>query len=91
MNQNYQDEEQAPRGMNTGQVGDPGEPRATGGRGRGNAANLSREARVRGGQRSAQVQVRDQHGQFAGRADKDRSRGPGGGERAVGGEATPGR
>lgn len=40
----------------------------TPGRTRGNAANLSREARVKGGQRSAQVQVRDERGQFAGRA-----------------------
>jgi hypothetical protein len=37
------------------------------GQGRKNAANLSHEARVKGGQRSAQVQVRDEHGQFAGR------------------------
>jgi hypothetical protein len=45
-----------------------GAPARAGGRGRGNAANLSHEARVKGGQRSAQVQVRDEHGQFAGRA-----------------------
>ena len=76
-----------------------------GGRGRGNAANLSREARVKGGQRSAQVQVRDEHGQFAGRSDKSRSRdsqggnqggndqarGGGGGGGGGGGESTPGR
>lgn len=36
-------------------------------RARGSAANLSREARIKGGQRSAQVQIRDEHGQFAGR------------------------
>jgi hypothetical protein len=52
-----------------GMTGEPrGDPIRAGGRGRGNAANLSREARVKGGQRSAQVQVRDEHGQFAGRA-----------------------
>ncbi|HYE61931.1 MAG TPA: hypothetical protein VD997_08030 [Phycisphaerales bacterium] len=66
-----------------------------GGRGRGNAANLSHEARVKGGQRSAQVQVRDEHGQFAGRADKNRSRdNQGGGQsnnQSSGGENTPGR
>jgi hypothetical protein len=57
------------------QGGQASETRGSGGgRGRGNAANLSREARVMGGQRSAQVQVRDEHGQFAGRSDKSRGR-----------------
>ena len=56
-----------------------------GGRGRGNAANLSREARVKGGQRSAQVQVRDEHGQFAGRSDKARSRDNQGGQQGSSG------
>ena len=42
---------------------------------RGNAANLSREARVKGGRHSAQVQVRDQRGKFAGRSkDEGQSR-----------------
>ena len=63
-----------------GQEGDQGtasESRGTNSRGRGNAANLSHEARVKGGQRSAQVQVRDERGQFAGRSggeSKGRSR-----------------
>jgi hypothetical protein len=43
------------------------------GRARGNAANLSHEARVKGGQRSAQVQVRDERGQFAGRTGGERT------------------
>jgi hypothetical protein len=52
-----------------GDMGSASESRGTVlGRTRGNAANLSREARVKGGQRSAQVQTRDERGQFAGRA-----------------------
>jgi hypothetical protein len=61
----------------SGQEGNGGaasESRGTG-RGRGSAANLSHEARVKGGQRSAQVQVRDERGQFAGRSgERSRSR-----------------
>jgi len=52
-----------------GEMGSASESRVTTlRRTRGNAANLSREARVKGGQRSAQVQTRDERGQFAGRA-----------------------
>lgn len=38
------------------------------------ADNLTREDRVRGGERSAQLQQRDQHGQFAGRTKGAESR-----------------
>jgi hypothetical protein len=44
----------------------------TGGR-RNPADNLSREDRVRGGERSASMQNRDASGQFAGRKSSDRS------------------
>jgi hypothetical protein len=36
-------------------------------RGRDNAANLTREDRIRGGRHSAQIQTRNGRGQFAGR------------------------
>ena len=55
------------------------------------ADNLSREDRVRGGERSAAMQQRDQRGQFAGRKNKpedDRSRQQGG--RSAGSGAGPG-
>lgn len=37
-------------------------------------SNLSQEDRSRGGQRSAQLQQRDQRGQFAGKAGSTRAR-----------------
>jgi hypothetical protein len=105
MEKNYQGEDQNSQTRGTG--GSAAGPSATngsgnasdrggGGRGRGNAANLSHEARVKGGQRSAQVQVRDQHGQFAGRSDKNRSRdnqggGDTSGNQSSAGDGTPGR
>jgi hypothetical protein len=58
-----------PKNDREGEQGSASGSRGTAlGRTRGNAANLSREARVKGGQRSAQVQTRDERGQFAGRA-----------------------
>lgn len=56
------------------------------------ADNLSREDRVRGGERSAAMQHRDQRGQFAGRKNKteeDRNRQQGG--RAAGSGAASNR
>jgi hypothetical protein len=56
------------------------------------ADNLSREDRVRGGERSAAMQHRDQRGQFAGRknkAEEDRNRQQGG--RAAGSGAATNR
>lgn len=58
-----------PKNDPEGDQGSASESRGTTlGPARGNGANLSREARVKGGQRSAQAQVRDDRGQFAGRA-----------------------
>lgn len=55
----------AERDQNINQNGRPGNP----------AQNLTREDRVRGGSRSAQVQVRDSLGQFAGKRDSNQGGG----------------